>query len=340
VLLFGAVLASAVFPIFEGFVGRLGGRRKLAAVVFAGAFVTGIVTPITIATISVAGDVAASAQGLGQKVREDGVDGLLQRLPGPVRSGLDQAGIDGAALQDRVAAASGRVVAASGVILRGVGLIVVSLIMLVIALAVFLIEGHALRGWIVETLPLERRQTSELVDEFHKLSTSVVLGNFGTALCQAIVACIGFLIAGAPSPLVFTLFTFVFSMVPTVGGSVVGLVAAAVVALLGEHGWQPLFLCAWALFAVGTVDNVVKPLLVKRGVEMNGALIFFAILSGIAAFGAVGLLLGPFIVGFALALLRIYRRFFRGPLYPVVTVTTTAAAAPTTTTQLTPAPAR
>ena len=58
-------------------------------------------------------------------------------------------------------------------------------------------------------------------------------------------------------------------------------------------------------------------MLVKRGVEMHGAVVFFAIISGIAAFGATGLLVGPFVVGYALTLLRIYRRDFRGMLDPV-----------------------
>jgi predicted PurR-regulated permease PerM len=60
------------------------------------------------------------------------------------------------------------------------------------------------------------------------------------------------------------------------------------------------------------VDNIVKPKLVQRGIRLHGALVFFAIIAGIAAFGASGLLLGPLIVTFALTLLRIYRRDFKG----------------------------
>jgi len=53
---------------------------------------------------------------------------------------------------------------------------------------------------------------------------------------------------------------------------------------------------------VGLSDNLVKPLLIKGGVEMHGAVIFFALLGGLAAFGPVGLVVGPLVVAFILAL--------------------------------------
>ncbi len=74
------------------------------------------------------------------------------------------------------------------------------------------------------------------------------------------------------------------------------------------HPWAALFLAIWGVVVVGLVDNVVKPLLVKRGLHMHGAIVFFALLGGLAAFGTVGLLLGPLIVAFFLALLRIHER--------------------------------
>ena len=59
------------------------------------------------------------------------------------------------------------------------------------------------------------------------------------------------------------------------------------------------------------VDNVVKPLLIKAGMEMRSAVVFFSLIGGLAAFGAIGLIVGPLVVALFLALLRIYRRDFR-----------------------------
>lgn len=59
---------------------------------------------------------------------------------------------------------------------------------------------------------------------------------------------------------------------------------------------------------VGLVDNVVKPYLIKGDVEMEGVVVFFSVIGGIAAFGMAGLLIGPLAVALFLALLRIYKR--------------------------------
>jgi len=85
---------------------------------------------------------------------------------------------------------------------------------------------------------------------------------------------------------------------------------AAVLLLAMGKTWMALFLAIWGLAVVGTVDNVIKPLLVKRGLHMHGAIVFFSLLGGLAVLGTVGLLAGPLIVSFFLALIRIYQRDF------------------------------
>ncbi|HUS29508.1 MAG TPA: AI-2E family transporter, partial [Kofleriaceae bacterium] len=74
------------------------------------------------------------------------------------------------------------------------------------------------------------------------------------------------------------------------------------------HPYMAAFLAAWGLLVVGLVDNLVKPLLIRRGLETHGAIVFFSLIGGLAAFGAIGLLLGPLLISFFLALLRIYHR--------------------------------
>jgi predicted PurR-regulated permease PerM len=68
------------------------------------------------------------------------------------------------------------------------------------------------------------------------------------------------------------------------------------------------FLAVWGLVVVGLIDNVAKPFLIKGDVEMGGAVVFFALIGGIAAFGMIGLVVGPLAVAIFLALLRMYRR--------------------------------
>jgi predicted PurR-regulated permease PerM len=59
---------------------------------------------------------------------------------------------------------------------------------------------------------------------------------------------------------------------------------------------------------VGLSDNLVKPLLMKDRMEVHGALIFFAMIGGMAMFGAVGLVAGPLILAFFMSVIRLFER--------------------------------
>ena len=59
---------------------------------------------------------------------------------------------------------------------------------------------------------------------------------------------------------------------------------------------------------VGLIDNVLRPYLIRGGAQLHGALVFFSLIGGISAFGAVGLFLGPLVLTFFLAAVRIHHR--------------------------------
>lgn len=314
-LLFAAVLAAALTRPYERLTRALRGHRQLSAILFTTAFTLLILIPVLLTVASAVADIAAALQDLADRLATDGWEKMLAsaNVPEPVRRRLLEVELDSAGLQERIANLSGRVVAGAGALLKATSDAVFSLLMLLIGLVVFLVEGPRILAWLDDVVPLQHGQTAEIFREFRKIASSVIIGNFGTSAVQALVALVGFLIARAPSPLVLTLITFAMSFVPAVGGAGTCLLVAGLLGLMGEP-WRALFLAVYAVAVVGVVDNVVKPVLVKRGVELHGALVFFSILSGIAAFGASGLLLGPLIVTFGLTLVRIYRRDFKGQM--------------------------
>jgi predicted PurR-regulated permease PerM len=99
------------------------------------------------------------------------------------------------------------------------------------------------------------------------------------------------------------------AFIPAIGAASVCLLAAALLLVTG-HPYMALFLALWGILIVGLVDNVVKPLLIKGGMELHGAVVFFSLIGGLAAFGAIGLLVGPLVVSLFLALVRLYHRDF------------------------------
>ena len=180
------------------------------------------------------------------------------------------------------------------------------LALMLIAFFFLLRDGRALVDWIIGATPLRPERVRSMMREFRDVARSVLGANFITGGVQAVIATIGFFIARAPSPIFFGLLTLFASLIPSVGTALVTLPVAGLVLLLG-HPWAALFLALWALVVVGLIDNVLRPMLIRGGVQLHGALVFFSLIGAIGAFGAVGLFLGPLALVFFLAVVRTRR---------------------------------
>jgi predicted PurR-regulated permease PerM len=189
------------------------------------------------------------------------------------------------------------------------GSLVFDLTMMLIALFFLLVNGREFVAWLDSVSPLRGGQTQELLDEFKKVSYAVIVASLATAAVQAIVASVGYVIARVPHPVFFGTVTFFIALIPAIGAAGVCLFASLI--LLGTgHPYAALFLALWGVLVVGLIDNVVKPFLIKGELDMGGAVVFFALIGGIGAFGMVGLVIGPLAVAIFLTLLRMYRRDF------------------------------
>jgi predicted PurR-regulated permease PerM len=130
----------------------------------------------------------------------------------------------------------------------------------------------------------------------------VMYGIVGTALAQGVVAAIGLWIAGVPSPLLLGAATFLLSPVP-IGPPLVWGGAAIWLFSHDEFAWG-VFMLAWGVLVISSIDNFVKPLLISRGAAMPFVLVLLGVFGGVLAFGFIGIFLGPTLlaVGYSLAL--------------------------------------
>jgi predicted PurR-regulated permease PerM len=298
--------------------GARGERRGLSAALMVLGVLFLLLVPVVAFSTFAFKEASDGARFVSQTVRSDGVTGLVDRLPSPLArlahrglarlSGGDEGNLS-ASVQKQVGAQGGRAAAVVGATLSATGAFVFQTVMMLIALYFLLLQGDELVSWIDDLSPLRRGQTQELLAEFKKVSYAVILSTVITAAVQAAAALVGYFIGRVPHPLFFAGVTFFAAFIPAVGAGAICLVAAGLLFATG-HPYSALFLAAWGLVVVGLVDNLVKPLLIKGGMEMNGAVVFFALIGGLGAFGAVGLLLGPLVVALFLALLRMYQRDF------------------------------
>jgi len=230
---------------------------------------------------------------------------------------LDQLPQDQGQLQDLTGAQGGKAARAVGGVLTATWGVVVQMAMMLIAFFFLLMDGEDLVEWLSEVAPLQKGQTRQLLSDFRRVSVTVMVSSAATAAIQAVVALAGYLLARLPHAYFFAVVTFVVGLVPAVGAGAVALAAAAFL-FLGGHPRAALFLALWAVFVVGLADNVIKPYLMKGAVKLHGAVIFFALIGGVSVFGPIGILAGPLIVSFFLAVVRMWdREFEEGPEAPL-----------------------
>jgi len=131
---------------------------------------------------------------------------------------------------------------------------------------------------------------------------SVVYGVLGTAFVQAVLAGIGFWVAGVPGAAILGFVTFFLSVIP-VGPPLIWIPAALWLYHTGATGWA-IFLVIWGVGVVSMADNIVKPLLISKGTSMPLLWIMLGVLGGALAFGFLGVFIGPTLLAVAFAMLR------------------------------------
>ncbi|HET7825879.1 MAG TPA: AI-2E family transporter [Anaeromyxobacter sp.] len=310
-----AVIAAALRPAQEWLSARLRGRRAVAATLLTIGVLVLVVLPIaTMGTILV-NEVLQGVAWLRKTIESEGVWGLLGRLPVPVQSAakdvLDAIPQPQEQLQKLAGERGAGAATAVGGAIAWTGTALFQTGMMLIALCFLLIDGRRLVSWIDGRVPLKPGQFRMLLEDFRATSVSVLVSTLGTAAAQAVVAGVGYFIARAPNALFLVLATFLVSLIPVLGGfMMVGGVALLMFAT--GRTFSGVFLVAWAA-VVWVAEHVVRPYLLKGGMELHGGVVFFALLGGLAAFGSVGLLLGPLVLTFLVATMRLYRAEFGRP---------------------------
>jgi predicted PurR-regulated permease PerM len=315
-LLLAAVLSGVLWPVQRRMSRMLGGRPQLCACLLVAATVLVVVGPLAGFSAFAIDEGVTGVAFVSDTLHKQGLDGLLERAPAPLQGVAKDAietvrkyasGSVRQTVQDKVNEQAAKLAAALGGALAATWAFVFNTTMMLIALFFMLVQGTELVAWLDRVLPLGPGQTRELLQEFRKTSYAVVVSTAATAAVQAAVALIGYLIGRVPHPIFFAGLTFFGALIPAIGAAGLALLAAGLMFLLG-HPYSALFLAIWAVTAVALIDNVVKPLLLRGGMDMPGAVVFFSLIGGLSAFGPLGLVLGPLAVAFFVALLRMYQR--------------------------------
>lgn len=133
-----------------------------------------------------------------------------------------------------------------------------------------------------------------------EMSRAVMYSMIVSALVQGTIAGIGFRIFGVAVPVLLGALTAVVSIIPVVGTFLIwGPISAWL--FLSGHPWQALGLLAWGILLIHPADNLIRPLVISNAMRIPFLLVMFGVFGGIAAFGLIGLFVGPVVLAVALA---------------------------------------
>lgn len=311
--IYGAfLLAFMLFPVNRTVRALLRGRRALAAALMTVGVTLGIAAPAVLLAVAFANQAIELGHRLSAVAQRYQITGPVDLMKLPVLGRAiawfqQQFGVTDARLRDWLV--QGSQAAVQFLFARGRDLVVGAfgifgtLAVMLFVLFFFFRDGDAILDRFRRIIPFDAARKQRLERRLDSVTRAVVFGTVVTALVQGALLGIGFWIAGVPSPVVFGALAAVASFVPFVGTALVWIPAAIYLWTLGV-AWRVLFLVAWSALVVGTADNLLRPLLVSGKSQVGTLTVFFGGLGGLAAFGFVGLFLGPVILALVLALLE------------------------------------
>lgn len=183
-----------------------------------------------------------------------------------------------------------------------------ALIRLGITLVTFFFFLRHGAGWLKnlqDALPIETEHSRGLIQIAGQTVNAVFRGVILTAAAQGILAGLGYWAAGAQTPILLGIATFVASMIPFVGAAGIWVPTCVVIWLSGAQ-WHALGLALWGTLVVSLVDNLLKPYLIGREMKLPVLWLFLAIIGGLKLFGFLGVIVGPAALALAFACFRIY----------------------------------
>ena len=302
-LAWAGILAVTVYPLHRRAKRRWGDGRA-AFLVTAGVAML-IILPgafLAAALVSEASQaVTAIQQGLQDVERQEQIARAMtwarQHLPLPppeeVRSRM-------VALAGR---ATGLISGQAGTLLRGTSVFFFKLFLALFALYFFLRDGPRFGPAIRRLLPFEDSRREALIAQTLDLIHAGTTTTLAIAAAQGIAGGIVYAILGLDAPIFWGVVMGFCSLVPAVGSALVWGPAALWLLTTG-HWIRALILVALGVGLIGMVDNLLRPLLMSGRSAMNGLVIFISLLGGLAAFGVIGLVLGPVIAAAAFSLLK------------------------------------
>lgn len=288
-IVFAAVLAYVFWPLRERLVGRYRNDVTALAITVLAVFV------ISLPLLYLLRNLSRQAVSFTETVEEldlnyAGVEEIL--LSWGLTVDIDETIQEN---QDFIADSVDLITSQIILIAQGLPSIIIGLVILNFVLFVLIRDGHILLQWTQQMLPVRTSTQNELFARFDRLLWASVVGNIAAGAIQAVALGGVFWILGFDNVLFLTVLTFVLALLPLVGVFAVWVPAVVYLVFTGQLQLASIMLVFGLV--VSASDFYTRPLVIGHSAELNSAVIVIGVFGGIAAFGPVGLVVGPVIIG-------------------------------------------
>ncbi|MGD8978066.1 MAG: AI-2E family transporter [Gammaproteobacteria bacterium] len=297
-IIWGVIIAVAVNPVFEPFQRRLGDRKGLAVTLFTLLMLALLITPVML----LAETVVQGAIQLGTALRDDTfriptppasvagwplvgekIDAFWRLASENLEEALDQ-------LEPQIRAVSRWLLTAAA----SAGLGVLKFVAAIIIAGVLM--GNAVSGQRAAHMLFTRligERGEEIAELTESTVRSVATGILGVALIQSLLAGLGFLVAGIPGAGLLAVFCLFLAIIQV--GPFLILVGTVIYVFQTAATMTAVLFTIWCVF-VGTIDNILKPILLGRGVKVPMLVIFLGAIGGFISMGIIGLFVGSIVL--------------------------------------------
>jgi predicted PurR-regulated permease PerM len=307
-IVWATMIVVATWPMLLALQARLWGKRGLAVTVMTLVLLSALIVPFSLAIgaiVANADEIVGWAKSLAS-FKAPSMPGWVGNLPligGKAAQAWEQvaaAGIQG--LTAKAAPSLGSATRWFVAEVGSIGLVLVQFLLTVVISAILYQHGEraaaGLRRFARRLAGPRGENTLQLAGQAIR---GVALGVVVTALAQSVLGGLGLAMAGVPFAPILTAVMFMLA-IAQLGPLLVLAPAVAWLYWRGSSGWGT-FLLVWTI-VVGTMDNFVRPILIKRGADLPLLLIFAGVVGGLMAFGLIGIFVGPVVLAVAYTLLK------------------------------------
>lgn len=192
-----------------------------------------------------------------------------------------------------------------GTAVRHTAEFIFDLVITIIAMFYMFRDGHSLVRGIRRLLPLQSSERDRLLNGLRDIIFATVFASLLAAAAHGTLLGLAFFAVGIHASFFWGVMMAFFSLIPVVGSALIW-VPAAIALAVGGHVAKGVALAVICVAVSFLVDYVLRPWFISGRAQISELLVFIGVLGGVSVFGALGIVLGPIVVGLAADLLDLY----------------------------------